>query len=374
MALKLNQYVYTEGGEHGLITPDEDALFNHHVLRSNHMIKPVTASGLGGNQLRVSDGVGVVYGRQFEITEETLSIPTVANGSKQGRTVIKIDIANTDVPIGWEHQSGASLPALTQENLLAGGTVFEVPVASYTVTETGILNVNSLSFQGENILYAEKYDPNGRILAAGSILQAVYPVGSIYLSMNTANPSSLFGFGTWAQIAGGRMLVGVGAEDADYVGANKTGGSKFLQEHSHAGPSHTHTVGAHDHGMNSHTHTGPSHTHGVSINTNNTGSHTHSYSSGGQIFVYGGVNDAASHNVLNRSLTTGGAGAHAHSVSGNTGAGGTGKTGGPSTTSTANSSDFETAAGGTGNTGAAGTGSAQNMPPYLTCHIWQRTA
>ena len=41
------------------------------------------------------------------------------------------------------------------------------------------------------------------------VLNRVYPVGSIYLSLNSTNPSELFG-GTWEQFAQGRTLIGVG--------------------------------------------------------------------------------------------------------------------------------------------------------------------
>ena len=41
------------------------------------------------------------------------------------------------------------------------------------------------------------------------ILNAVYPVGSIYMSINSTSPATLFG-GTWEAISQGRTLVGVG--------------------------------------------------------------------------------------------------------------------------------------------------------------------
>lgn len=41
------------------------------------------------------------------------------------------------------------------------------------------------------------------------ILNLVYPIGSIYLSLNSTNPGDLFG-GTWEQFAQGRTLIGVG--------------------------------------------------------------------------------------------------------------------------------------------------------------------
>lgn len=44
-----------------------------------------------------------------------------------------------------------------------------------------------------------------------SIVDAIYPVGSIYMSVNAANPGTLFG-GTWEQIKG-RFLLGTGAPD-----------------------------------------------------------------------------------------------------------------------------------------------------------------
>ena len=56
--------------------------------------------------------------------------------------------------------------------------------------------------------------------------KALHPVNSIYLSMDSTNPNTLFGFGTWQLIGQGRTLVGVDTIDADFNTAGKTGGSK----------------------------------------------------------------------------------------------------------------------------------------------------
>ena len=73
------------------------------------------------------------------------------------------------------------------------------------------------------------------------IVDLIYPVGSIYMSVNKTSPGTLFG-GTWEQIAG-KFLVGVG--NGFVVG--DSGGSK----------THTHTTG--DHALT--TNEMPSHNH-----------------------------------------------------------------------------------------------------------------
>jgi hypothetical protein len=80
-------------------------------------------------------------------------------------------------------------------------------------------------------------------------LQAVYPVGSIYINAtNSANPSTLFGFGTWVAFGTGRVPVGFDAADTNFNAAEKTGGSKdaIVVSHTHSitDPGHTHTSNA----------------------------------------------------------------------------------------------------------------------------------
>lgn len=102
-----------------------------------------------------------------------------------------------------------------------------------------------------------------------TLLDTIYPVGSIYISATNTSPASFLG-GTWAAVAQGRTLIG---DDGSGYLATQTGGAASVTLTTNNMPSHSH-------GLNSHTHTASqsldmSHTHGIPSLTVN--SHTHSY-------------------------------------------------------------------------------------------------
>lgn len=59
-------------------------------------------------------------------------------------------------------------------------------------------------------------------------VKLLYPIGSIYMSIQDTNPSVFFG-GTWERIAKGKTLVGVDENDTDFNASSKTGGEKTHQ-------------------------------------------------------------------------------------------------------------------------------------------------
>ena len=57
-----------------------------------------------------------------------------------------------------------------------------------------------------------------------ALTDAMYPVGSIYISVKSTNPSSFFG-GTWTAFGTGRTLVGINTSDTNFDTVEKTGGA-----------------------------------------------------------------------------------------------------------------------------------------------------
>lgn len=72
------------------------------------------------------------------------------------------------------------------------------------------------------------------IITDGNIVDTVYPVGSIYLSVESTSPASLFG-GTWTQLKD-RFLLGAGSS---YTAGNTSGSKSTTLKEANL-PAHTH--------------------------------------------------------------------------------------------------------------------------------------
>ena len=68
---------------------------------------------------------------------------------------------------------------------------------------------------------------------------AAHPVYSIYISVSSTNPASLFG-GTWVSFGAGRVLVGINSSDSDFNQSQETGGAKTHTLTINEMPSHNH--------------------------------------------------------------------------------------------------------------------------------------
>ena len=168
--------------------------------------------------------------------------------------------------------------------------------------------------------------------AKSDLADVMRPVGSVYVSTDSTNPSELFG-GTWTEIKDKFLLA---AGDTYTVGA--TGGAATVTLTSANIPSHTHTLTA----------TGSI----TSTFTGTAASHTHSYTLQGVSSSYN--NTYGSSLYLMKSGTT-------SYTSG-------------STSITPKGTVTSTFTGSSTSTGTTGGSAHNNMPPYLVVYMWQRTA
>jgi len=72
-------------------------------------------------------------------------------------------------------------------------------------------------------------------------LDRVYPVGSIYISIDSNNPGARLG-GTWVRFGNGRALVGVDEENSNFNTVQRTGGAETHTLTIAQIPSHNHTI------------------------------------------------------------------------------------------------------------------------------------
>nr|DAD89711.1 MAG TPA: baseplate wedge protein [Siphoviridae sp. ctWDo30] len=321
------------------------------------------------NTIRVYSGEGMINGRHFRILPNEYTEFTIENGNqgvkRRDLLVVRYEkLADgkesiAPVVIKGAAASNPSDPAYNRGDVYEGDTIVDFPL--YRVTLDGI-----------NISTIEK------LFDVLPSLSSVWPVGSIYMSVNSTDPGMLFG-GTWVRFGEGRVLVSVTSGDTDFNASGKTGGEKAhtltsgeLASHSHGLNNHTHV-----HGNHSHTVGGESaqHTHNINLNTQNDGMHYHElgYDTDGNKFASG---DKNYRRVLDYSdfrtgtvTVSNGKSAHRHQVTGSSAAENAVHT--HSVTGGANGNT----GGATGNTANTGANNAHNnMPPYITCYMWKRTA
>lgn len=185
------------------------------------------------------------------------------------------------------------------------------------IDSTYVKNVTS---DGSKITVTKGDDSSTQITVTD--LNKVYPVGSIYMSVLSTNPAELFGIGTWEAMPAGRVLLAQGQSDwgTNYA-AGSTGGEAQHTLSYNEMPLHNHNASTSNAG-------GHNHTTQVTIGSPQGGSSIHGAINGINIGAY-------------TTFTSSWNGGHSHVVT----------------------------------VSNAGGGQAHNnMPPYISCYIWKRTA
>jgi len=171
-----------------------------------------------------------------------------------------------------------------------------------------------------------------------TLIDLIYPVGSIYIATIATNPGTLFGVGTWESFGSEKMLRGISTGTA-----GTTGGADSFTLTSVNIPAHAHDKGT------------------IAASTNSTGSHAHYYrranmaayatqikgdSTGTSIrLMYDST--PPYFDALTGNIETTSAGSHSHTV---------------------------TVTGSTGTYGKSSPTAIDTVSAYITVYMWKRTA
>lgn len=186
-------------------------------------VEPIT----GGNRVTITDADGdtsfdVMNGAQGEQGEPGEGVPA---GGAQGQVLKKA--SNADFDTVWANESG-----VLSVNGQTGDVVLPIPSKTSDLTnDSGFVDASGASSA------APVQSVNGQTGNVQTIsLLDVYPVGSIYMSVNSVSPATLFG-GTWERIKD-TFLLSAG----DTYSAGDTGGEAEHTLTVDEMPSHGHDV------------------------------------------------------------------------------------------------------------------------------------
>jgi len=221
----------------------------------------------------------------------------------------------------------------------------------------------------------EVYETKGQ--GGGLSVDEVYPVGSIYMSVNSTSPQTLFG-GTWEQLTS--TFLYASSTPTNNNAKTATAGASTVSLTASQMPRHTHTQNSHNHTQNAHTHIQDAHTHIQDSHNHSQNAHSHRLN-----------NSAVVYNASGNYVQNGSGGGTKSSLNTNLNVGTDNATASNNATTATNQSTTATNqnatatnqsttatnkyTGGTGTSQSASNGSAhENMPPYMVVNMWKRTA
>jgi hypothetical protein len=134
--IKLVTYANSE------VTPQNDAVLTNLEIASNGVIFGCNVTIKNASTLHINAGMGVVYGREFEIVDSDIPVSLSSSGTLLGQLYVHIDLANTSEPAQLLVDTGNSLTPLVDDptiNITTGSTDYQL--ATFTVDTSTLDNL-----------------------------------------------------------------------------------------------------------------------------------------------------------------------------------------------------------------------------------------
>mgnify|MGYP003109300621 CR=1 FL=1 len=174
------------------------------------------------------------------------SNPTAGDAVGEGDDHLRL--IKSTVKATFPNLSGACTSTQSELNILDGVTANTAQLNYVDITTLGTTEASKVVTADANkdVTAIRNLTVTGAVTIGSNTaatLQAVYPVGSIYINAAvTTNPATLLGFGTWTAFGAGRVIVGYNASDSDFDALQETGGAKTHTLTTSELPSHNHSI------------------------------------------------------------------------------------------------------------------------------------
>lgn len=227
--------VLINGNGYSPVTAQQDADLYAGIVGNATTIlgvgEKMAATIIDAYTVRVADGECVSQGRRIHIDAgeyDDFTIPTgVANTTRYYIIGYRLysDAGGNELAEKFVRQVASATTVIQEASLRDGAS--ESYVSLYRVIQDGFTITSVL--------------PISKTSGQNGIVDLIYPVGAIYMSVNNVNPSTFLG-GTWVAWGSGRVPVGVNTSDGNFNTVEKTGGASTHTLTVQQMPSHQHAV------------------------------------------------------------------------------------------------------------------------------------
>lgn len=158
----------------------------------------------------------------------------LSNSAGTKQTITNYSVSGNTITInGLETNFTLAETASDTYTLTITDKVTSVPVSKKVSLLVPTLEMGQYDVQVNGDLYVADTSRGNIRTVSKHVANDLYPVGSIYITVDANfKPAAAFG-GSWESFGAGRTIVGVNASDTDFATVEKTGGHKELQQHTH---------------------------------------------------------------------------------------------------------------------------------------------
>jgi hypothetical protein len=204
-----------------LVKRDASGNFSATVITSNFLGNLI---GDMQGDIYASNGVNIILNNGTDGTD------AIFNGTAAKASAIEVDGVSADVEhrmVFGEDNDGINAPEYLYKDSAANFTYNPFTNALTAGSFVGAVDLSNVTGLQS-------------ALDAKTTLLAVWPIGSVYTSVVSTDPSTLFG-GNWEAFGAGRVMVGLDSGDTDFDTVEETGGVKTHALTIAEMPAHSHT-------------------------------------------------------------------------------------------------------------------------------------